>query len=87
MRTTGKGLYKWLKTQQNVRWPQSGGGFLVYLDYNGVKCAGIIGKTFMGTKLVRTDITIRPLQSTGDIGIGAGAAVHMTFEKNANIKK
>ena len=86
MRTTGKELYKWLKTQDNVRWPKMGGGFIVYLDYNDVNCVGIISKTYLGGKLVQAGITIRPIQNIHDIGLGAGQAIYKSFCKDPNKK-
>lgn len=84
MRTTGKGLYKWLKTQQNVRWPKHGGGLIVYLTYEGVDCAGIISKIHSGGKLIQASISIRPMQASHDIGSGAGGSIHKIFCKDAN---
>ena len=82
MRTTGKGLYKWLKEQKEVRWPRRGGGFLVYLNYNGIRCAGVITKTRIGKKLVSSEIKIRPLLSTDKITETAGESVTLTFSEN-----
>lgn len=84
--TTGKGLYKWMKEQKNVHWPKMGGGLVVYFTYEGVECCGIVSKTYSGSKLIRTDLTIRPKQSSHNIGNGAGAAVYKTFCKDANKK-
>jgi hypothetical protein len=86
MRTTGKGLYKWLKQQKDVKWPKHGGGLVVYLTYNDVSCAGMISKTHCGGRLIQTSISIRPMQSIHDIGNGAGAAVFMSFVDDANKK-
>lgn len=86
MRTTGKGLYKWVKSQENVFWPGHGGGLLVYFDYNGVRCAGIISKTYYNGALSATSIAIRPMQVKDDIGSGAGLAVYKEFKENANKK-
>lgn len=87
MRTTGKGLYKWMKEQENVHWPKMGGGLMVYFRYKGVDCCGVITKFYSGSKLVRTDLTIRPMQSIHDIGNGAGSSVVITFKKDANKKQ
>lgn len=86
MRTTGKGLYKFLKEQESVRWPGYGGGLIVYFRYNGFNCAGIITKHYCGRRLVASNLTIRPIQSVHDIGNGAGNAVYKDFLKDANKK-
>jgi len=85
-RTTGKGLYKWLKTQKNVRWPSYGGGLTVYLTYNDADCVGFITKVHFKGRLSQTEIKIRPIQSEHNIGMGAGEAVYLTFSKDANKK-
>lgn len=79
--TTGKGLYKWVKEQEKVRWPRFGRGMIVYFTYNGIQCAGFVSKTFSGKRLIKTDLTIRPMQASHDIGSGAGEAIFKTFCK------
>lgn len=87
MRTTGKGVYKWINEQKEVRWPSYGGGLIAYFIYNDVRCAGIISKTWDNKgRLIQTDLAIRPMQSIHDIGNGAGMAVYKTFKKDANQK-
>lgn len=86
MRTTGKGLYKWVKEQKGVVWPKQFGGLLFYFTYNDVKCAGIVTKLYSGTKLIETGLQIRPMQIKHDIGAGAGMSVFKTFKQDANKK-
>lgn len=86
MRTTGKGLYRWVKEQKDVVWPNEFGGLLFYFTYNGVRCTGVVTKVYSGTKLVETGLQIRPTQTKHDIGAGAGMPVFKTFKQNANKK-
>ncbi len=85
--TTGKGLYKWMKLQKNVHWPKMGGGLVVYFNYNGVDCAGMITKIYSGSRLIETSIKIRPMQSCHDIGMGAGQMIIKTFNKEISKPK
>lgn len=87
MRTTGKGLYKWVKEQKDVRWPKKFGGLMFYFTYNEVACVGMVTKVTSGGKLIETHLQIRPLQANQDIGGGAaGASVYKSFMKDANKK-
>lgn len=86
MRTTGKGVYKWLKKQKNVVWPKNGGGLMVYFDYFGVRCCGIISKTYMGNKLVETNLKIRPVSIVYGNGHEFTWTVYKKFKEKANKK-
>ena len=86
-RTTGKGLYKWLKEQKNVKWPKYGGRLVVYLNYKEVDCVGYITKIHFQGRLSQSEIKIRPIQTIHDIGMGAGEGVYLTFSKDATKKR
>ncbi len=74
---SGKALFNWLKTQEEVRWP-TGSGLIVYLKYSGVECVGVITKSYTKGRLL-SSISIRPKNGSHDIGHGAGQAVIKEF--------
>ena len=84
MRTTGKGLYKWLRTKDDVYWPLKFRGMGVYFTYKEIRCFGQITKTHEAGKLIEAKIEIRPLSLKDNIGNGCGISVFKTFRDDAN---
>lgn len=62
------------------------GGHLFYLTYNGVRCVGLVGKTYSNGRLSIVNATIRPISAMDTIAGKAGDSIYMTFEEDANKK-
>ncbi len=67
---------EWIKDQKNVKWPHGTAGLLIYLDYNNVRCAGLITRINDSNDY----IAIRPMKVIDDIGTGAGNQISFYFK-------
>src|ERR1044072_83292 len=66
-------LSEWLNDQSEFEMKND---YLCTFTYNGKQCAGLITKSVFGDSL-----SIRPIDSSDDIGDGAGIAIYKEFKR------